>query len=222
MTPVQEAQRAILSLRRRSWRMNSDKQRKVLGKGLSALLPGRSSSSQPASAPAEQPVATPARLPLSSIHANPVQPRSVFQADRLEELAASIRANGIIQPLIVRRHADGYQIIAGERRWRAAKMAGLTEVPVMVQDVADPRMLELALIENIQREDLNPIELAHAYERLGSELGLSQDEIGERTGKNRTSIANIVRLLRLPKAVQILVAEHRLSKGHALAILGLP
>jgi ParB family chromosome partitioning protein len=146
----------------------------------------------------------------------------VFQADRLEELAASIRENGIIQPLIVRRHAEGYQIVAGERRWRAAKLAGLTEVPIVVQDVADPRMLELALIENIQREDLNPIELAHAYERLSTELGLSQEEIGKRTGKDRTSIANIVRLLRLPKAVQLLLAEHRLSKGHALAILGLP
>jgi ParB family transcriptional regulator, chromosome partitioning protein len=196
--------------------IGTEKTHRPLGKGLSALLAPRSAPAPP------QPLQPPATLPLDSIIPNPVQPRSVFQADRLEELAASIRANGIIQPLIVRRHADGYQIIAGERRWRAAKMAGLTEVPVMVQDVADPRMLELALIENIQREDLNPIELAHAYERLGSELGLSQDEIGERTGKNRTSIANIVRLLRLPKAVQILVAEHRLSKGHALAILGLP
>ncbi|HTB16130.1 MAG TPA: ParB/RepB/Spo0J family partition protein [Bryobacteraceae bacterium] len=202
--------------------MNSDKQRKVLGKGLSALLPGRSSSSQPASAPAEQPVATPARLPLSSIHANPMQPRTVFQADRLEELAASIRANGIIQPIVVRQHQDGYQIVAGERRWRAAKLAGVTDVPVVVQDVADPHMLELALIENIQREDLNPIETAHAYERLSRELGLSHEEIGRRTGKDRTSITNIVRLLKLPKEVQLLVAEHRISMGHARAILGLP
>jgi ParB family transcriptional regulator, chromosome partitioning protein len=202
--------------------MNSDKQRKVLGKGLSALLPSRSSSSQPASAPAEQPVATPARLPLSSIHANPMQPRTVFQADRLEELAASIRANGIIQPIVVRQHQDGYQIVAGERRWRAAKLAGVTDVPVVVQDVADPHMLELALIENIQREDLNPIETAHAYERLSRELGLSHEEIGRRTGKDRTSITNIVRLLKLPKEVQLLVAEHRISMGHARAILGLP
>ncbi len=164
----------------------------------------------------------PSSLPIDAIAPNPVQPRSVFQPDRLEELAASIRANGIIQPLIVRRHGQEYQIIAGERRWRAAKLAALTEVPIVVQDVADPRMLELALIENIQREDLNPIELAHAYERLGSELGLSQEEIGRRTGKDRTSIANIVRLLRLPKAVQLLLAEHRLSMGHARAILGMP
>lgn len=194
-----------------------DKQRKVLGKGLSALLPGRS----PASVE-QKTSATPARLALSSIHANPMQPRTVFQADRLEELAASIRANGIIQPIVVRQHNDGYQIVAGERRWRAAKLAGVTDVPVVVQDVADPMMLELALIENIQREDLNPIETAHAYDRLSRELGLSHEEIGRRTGKDRTSITNIVRLLKLPKEVQLLVAEHRITMGHARAILGLP
>jgi ParB family chromosome partitioning protein len=198
-----------------------DKQRKVLGKGLSALLPGRSPSSTGA-APAPEKVSTPHTLPLSSIHANPMQPRTVFQADRLDELAASIRANGIIQPIVVRQYQDGYQIVAGERRWRAAKLAGINEVPVVVQDVADPRMLELALIENIQREDLNPIETAHAYERLSRELGLSHEEIGRRTGKDRTSITNIVRLLKLPKEVQLLVAEHRLTMGHARAILGLP
>jgi ParB family chromosome partitioning protein len=146
----------------------------------------------------------------------------VFQADRLEELAASIRANGIIQPLIIRRHGHGYQIIAGERRWRAARLAGLAEVPVVIQDVADPQMLELALVENIQREDLNPIETAHAYERLNRELGLSHEEIGRRTGKDRTSIVNTIRLLKLPKEVQLLLAEHRLSMGHARAVLGLP
>jgi ParB family chromosome partitioning protein len=203
--------------------MSNDKQRKVLGKGLSALLPGRSNPAA-AAAPAaeEKPSTPPARLPLSSIHANPMQPRTVFQADRLEELAASIRSNGIIQPIVVRQHEDGYQIVAGERRWRAAKLAGVADVPVVVQDVADPMMLELALIENIQREDLNPIETAHAYERLSRELGLSHEEIGRRTGKDRTSITNIVRLLKLPKEVQLLVAEHRLSMGHARAILGLP
>ena len=199
----------------------TDKQRKVLGKGLSALLPGRSPS-QPGPAAAPEKVSTPHTLPLSTIHANPMQPRTVFQADKLDELAASIRANGIIQPIVVRQYQDGYQIVAGERRWRAAKLAGINEVPVIVQDVADPRMLELALIENIQREDLNPIETAHAYERLSRELGLSHEEIGRRTGKDRTSITNIVRLLKLPKEVQLLVAEHRLTMGHARAILGLP
>jgi ParB family chromosome partitioning protein len=150
-----------------------------------------------------------------------MQPRSVFNSDRLEELAASIRANGIIQPLIVRRHGDAYQLVAGERRWRAAKLAEVREVPVVVLDVADPSLLELALVENIQREDLNAIETAHAYERLNRELGLSHEEIGRRTGKDRTSIVNMIRLLKLPKEVQGLVAVQRLSMGHARALLGL-
>lgn len=203
----------------------TDKQRKVLGKGLSALLPARpTGSAAAATAPAAElkSPAAPQRLPLVSIHANPMQPRTIFQADRLEELAASIRANGIIQPIVVREHQGGYQIVAGERRWRAAKIAGVSEVPVVVQDVAEPQMLELALIENIQREDLNPIETAHAYERLSQELKLSHEEIGRRTGKDRTSITNMVRLLKLPKEVQLLLAEHRLTMGHARAILGLP
>jgi len=212
--------------------MNSanDKPRKALGKGLSALLPGRgqpvptatvTGAAVAAAAPA--PIAAkPGTLPLGLIQPNPMQPRTFFSSDGLEELAASIRANGIIQPLIVRRAGDGYQIVAGERRWRAARIAELEEVPVVVQDVADRAMLEVALIENIQREDLNPIETAHAFERLGRDLGLSQEEIGRRTGKDRTSIANIVRLLKLPKEVQLLVAERRLSMGHARAILGLP
>lgn len=203
-----------------------DKQRKVLGKGLSALLPQRPRETTPSQAAAAVPAFSqrpgPATLPVDAIHPNPVQPRVVFQAERLEELAASIRANGIIQPLIVRAHQGQFQLIAGERRWRAAKLAGLTEVPVVIQDVAEPRMLELALIENIQREDLNPIETAHAYDRLRKELGLSQEEIGQRTGKDRTSITNALRLLNLPPEVQLLLAEHRVSMGHARAILGLP
>ena len=203
-----------------------DKQRKALGKGLSALLPPRSGATA-AAAPAVAHAAShrdaaPTKLQINVIQPNPVQPRVVFQAERLEELAASIRANGVIQPLIVRRYQDSYQLVAGERRWRAAKIAGLSEVPVVVQEVADRLMLELALIENIQREDLNAIETAHAYERLGRELGLSQEEIGRRTGKDRTSIANTLRLLKLPTEVQLLLAEHRLSMGHARAVLGLP
>jgi ParB family transcriptional regulator, chromosome partitioning protein len=207
--------------------MNSadDKPRKALGKGLSALLPGRGQTGPTSAVAAPAPtttVAKPSTLPLGLIQPNPMQPRTSFNSDGLEELAASIRANGIIQPIIVRRLGDGYQIVAGERRWRAARIAELEDVPVVVQDVADRAMLEVALIENIQREDLNPIETAHAFERLGRDLGLSQEEIGRRTGKDRTSIANIVRLLKLPKEVQLLVAERRLSMGHARAILGLP
>jgi len=202
----------------------AEKQRKALGKGLSALLPGRSSGqvgAATASAPAAPSTESPSKLAVDAIQPNPMQPRVVFQPERLEELAASIRANGIIQPLIVRRHEGHFQLVAGERRWRAAKLAGLRDVPVVVQEIADPLLLEIALIENIQREDLNAIETARAYERLGRDLGLSQEEIGRRTGKDRTSITNALRLLRLPAEVQLLLAEHRLSMGHARAILGL-
>lgn len=208
----------------------ADKQRKALGKGLSALLPGRSlgqASAATAPAPAGPSTslpstAPPSTLPIEAIQPNPMQPRVVFQPERLEELAASIRANGIIQPLIVRRHGAHFQLVAGERRWRAAKLAGLADVPVVIQEIADPLLLEIALIENIQREDLNAIETARAYERLGRDLGLSQEEIGRRTGKDRSSITNALRLLKLPPEVQLLLAEHRLSMGHARAILGLP
>ncbi len=201
-----------------------DKQRKALGKGLAALLPGKAFGPTSATAVATAAISAPppTMLPVDAISPNPMQPRVVFQHDRLEELAASIRANGIIQPLIVRRHEGQYQLIAGERRWRAAKLAGLKDVAVVVQEVAEPLLLELALIENIQREDLNAIEMAQAYDRLGRELGLSQEEIGRRTGKDRTSIANALRLLKLPTEVQLLLAEHRLSMGHARAVLGLP
>src|SRR5258706_3886801 len=152
----------------------TDKQRKALGKGLSALLPARAVTPQ-------VPARDPNRVPIRLIQPNPMQPRTVFQPERLEELAESIRVNGIIQPLIVRRQGEEYQIIAGERRWRAAQLAGLAEVPVVVQDVADPQMLEIALVENIQREELHPIETAHAYDRLYRELGLYQEEIGRLT-----------------------------------------
>jgi ParB family chromosome partitioning protein len=202
--------------------MNSatDKPRKALGRGLSALLPARPGANASGTAAALAPH-RPTRLLIDAIQPNPMQPRSVFNSDRLEELAASIRANGIIQPLIVRRHGDAYQLVAGERRWRAAKLAEVREVPVVVLDVADPSLLELALVENIQREDLNAIETAHAYDRLNRELGLSHEEIGRRTGKDRTSIVNMIRLLKLPKEVQGLVAVQRLSMGHARALLGL-
>ena len=197
-----------------------DKQRKALGRGLSALLPQR--PSQTAAAPAHAIEAYPRALPIDAIHPNPMQPRVAFHADRLEELAASIQAHGIIQPLIVRKTASGHQIVAGERRWRAARIAGLKEVPVVVQDIADRSLLEVALIENLQREDLNPIETAQAYERLVRDFGLSQEEIAKRTGKDRTSIANTLRLLKLPPDIQMMLIDRRLSMGHAKAILGLP
>jgi ParB family transcriptional regulator, chromosome partitioning protein len=189
--------------------------RRPLGRGLAALLPPK------VEAPSHAPPAAATTAPIEAIAPNPLQPRRVFQPERLEELAASIRAHGIIQPLIVRQIGGNYQIVAGERRLRAAHMAGLKEVPVIVQDVADRQMLELALIENIQREDLNPIEMAHAYDRLSREMGLSQEDIARQTGKDRASIAHSLRLLKLPEEVQLLLAEHRLSMGHAKAILGL-
>lgn len=199
-----------------------DKQRRALGRGLSALLPPRPAAT--ASQPTPESVATgpqSATLPIADIHPNPLQPRSIFEPSRLQELANSIETHGIIQPLLVRRKGTAYELIAGERRLRAAKLAGLTEVPAIIQDYADERILEVALIENIQREDLNPMETAHALERLHTEMNLSHEEIAARTGKDRTTITNMIRLLRLPREVQLLVAERRLSMGHARAILGL-
>jgi len=204
---------------------NGPEKRKALGKGLSALLPSRPTSAAPTPAVAAPPPEpeNPTTLPITQIHTNPSQPRTIFNADKIEELAQSIRANGIIQPLIVRRMGpDKYELIAGERRLRAAKQASLETVPVVVQDLPDDRILEVALIENIQREDLNAIELAIAYDRLNRELGFNHEEIGRRTGKDRSSIANTIRLLRLPQPVQQLLSENRLSMGQARAILGLP
>jgi ParB family transcriptional regulator, chromosome partitioning protein len=160
-------------------------------------------------------------IAIADIQPNPLQPRSIFDPSRLEELSQSIETHGIIQPLLVRRKGSSYELIAGERRLRAAKLAGLTEVPAIIQDYADERILEVALIENIQREDLNPMETAHALDRLHTEMHLSHEEIAARTGKDRTTITNMIRLLRLPREVQLLVAERRLSMGHARAILGL-
>lgn len=200
-----------------------DKHRKALGKGLSALLPTKTPGAvqRPPQETARE-TGRAALVPISQIEPNPLQPRTTFHQDRLQELANSIQTNGIIQPLIVRRKADHYELIAGERRLRAARVAGLTEVPVVVQDYTDERLLEVALIENIQREDLNPIETAQALDRLVREMHLSHEEIARRTGKDRTTITNMIRLLRLPADVQLLLAERRLSMGHARAILGLP
>lgn len=203
--------------------MMQDKQRKALGRGLSALLPQRPPPAPIAPTPSEHPSSGPqvSSLSIIDIHPNPLQPRTVFDSARLEELANSIETHGIIQPLLVRRRGAGYELIAGERRLRAAKLAGLTEVPAIIQDHADDQILEIALIENIQREDLNPMETAQALERLHAEMNLSHEEIAARTGKDRTTITNLIRLLRLPREVQLLVAERRLSMGHARAILGL-
>ncbi len=160
--------------------------------------------------------------PIDLIDPNPLQPRMVFQPERLQELANSIKTNGVVQPLVARKRGGRFQLVAGERRWRASKLAGLDRVPVHVREVSDEQLLEITLVENIQREDLSPLEVAHAFERMVNELGLSHEQIAARTGKDRTTITNMLRLLRLPNDVQALVAERRLSMGHARAILGLP
>jgi ParB family transcriptional regulator, chromosome partitioning protein len=199
-----------------------DKQRKALGRGLSALLPQRPAATAVQVAPESKTTGPQiASILIAEIQPNPLQPRSVFDATRLEELSNSIETHGIIQPLLVRRKGPVYELIAGERRLRAAKLAGLVEVPAIIQDYADEHILEIALIENIQREDLNPMETAEALQRLHTEMNLSHEEIATRTGKDRTTITNMIRLLRLPREVQLLVAERRLSMGHARAILGL-
>lgn len=201
--------------------------RKVLGKGLAALLPQRPPyTSQKDGLADETPQTHVGRsvveVPVDEIAPNPAQPRSSFDADKLLELANSIRASGIIQPLLVRRRGNRFELVAGERRWRAAKMAGLRTVPALVEEVSDERLIEVALIENIQREDLNPIEVATALQRLIQDHRLSHDEVARRTGKDRSTVTNLLRLLKLPEDIQQMVAERRLSMGHARAILGLP
>src|SRR5437868_956203 len=191
--------------------------RRALGKGLTALLPNRSAAEavQPA-------LESPTQIGINEIDPNPVQPRRVFEPERLQELANSIRANGVIQPIVVRPFGGRYQLVAGERRWRAARLAGLDAVPVVVQQIPDERLLEITLVENIQREDLNPIETAMAFDRMTKELNLSHEEVGERTGKDRSTITNLLRLLQLPPDIQTLVATRRLSQGHARCLLGIP
>ena len=195
-----------------------DTTRRALGRGLGSLLPTWPTMSHQEISREE----ADRSLPIDLIDPNPLQPRRVFQSERLSELAQSIRTNGIIQPLVVRRSGDRFQLVAGERRWRAAKLAGIDRVPVVVQDVPDERLLEITLIENIQREDLNPIETAVAFDRLGRELQLSPEQIGQRTGKDRTTITNFIRLLQLPPDIQQLVGERRLTGGHARCLLSLP
>lgn len=200
----------------------TDHPRKALGKGLGALLPTRAATLAPAPAAADPRAEFSLNIALDLIDPNPHQPRRMFQSDKLSELAQSIRANGIIQPLVVRKSGDRFQLVAGERRWRAAKIAGITEVPIVVRDVPDERLLEITLIENIQREDLNPVETATAFARMSTELSLSPDQIGMRTGKDRSTVVNFIRLLQLPVDIQQLIAERRLSAGHARCLLTLP
>jgi ParB family chromosome partitioning protein len=161
-------------------------------------------------------------IDLDLIEPNNLQPRTRFDEPQLEELAQSIKANGVVQPILVRRiGGEKYQLVAGERRWRAAQRAGLQKVPAVIREVPDDRMLELALIENIQRQELNAIEEAHAYKRLIETLGLTQETVAQRVGRDRTFVTNYLRLLRLPEDIQQLVEENKISMGHARALLGI-
>ncbi len=187
--------------------------RPALGRGLSALIPDSSAPSLNDRA---------LEVDTDLLRPNAFQPRTTIDEGKIDELARSIRANGIIQPIVVRRaEGGGYEIVAGERRWRASQRAGLLKVPVVVRDIPDDKLLAVALIENIQREDLNPIEEAHAYRRLSDEYQLTQEQIADAVGKDRSSIANYVRLLKLPQEIRTAVGSGALSMGHARALLAI-
>lgn len=183
--------------------------RKPLGRGLGALL------SADQIAPEDS-----LEIDIDLIDPGAMQPRIRFDEAKLRDLAKSIESNGVVQPLLVRRQGSRYELIAGERRWRAARAAGLVKVPAVIRDVPDGQMLELALIENIQREDLNAIEEAHAYKKLIDTIGLTQDTLGERIGRDRSYITNYLRLLRLPLDIQRLIQEEKITPGHARTLLG--
>ncbi len=196
--------------------------RQALGRGLSALIPEAPPEAPPVAAQSASVArGVPLEVDLDRLVPNPRQPRVRIDQGPLEELAQSIRVNGIIQPILVRRSGDRYEIIAGERRWRAAQMAGLLRAPVVVREIDDQQLLQVALIENIQREDLNPIDEATAYRRLLDECAMTQEALAEAVGKDRASIANHLRLLRLPPDVQRQVSSGALSMGHARALVAI-
>ncbi len=184
--------------------------RQALGKGLDVLLPQR---------PA--PAAALIELDLDQIQPNPLQPRLQFEPEKLQELAASIKEHGILQPIVVRASGGGYEIVVGERRWRAARQVGFERIPAIVQHVSDEKMLELALVENIQRDELSPIEEGQAYQLLADQFALTHEEIAQRVGRSRTSVTNSLRLLRLPSLIQEKVMNEEMSMGHARALIPL-
>lgn len=192
-----------------------------LGRGFSALLPQGAPNQAPAPAPKANKQGGVASLPIEDVLPDQHQPRRLFDEERIEELAQSIRSKGVIQPILVRREGEKYRLIAGERRWRASQRAGMTNIPALIKEVTERQAFEIALIENVQREDLNAIEEAEAYRRLIEEFGLTQEGCAERVGKERSSIANSLRLLRLPEDVKGSLIEGSLNMGHARALLGL-
>jgi ParB family chromosome partitioning protein len=191
--------------------------KRALGKGLDALIPDIAHPVETDDASVQQPFF---ECDIDQIQPNRYQPRSHFSTEELNQLSESIRSQGVLQPLLVRQSDMGYELVAGERRLRAAKMAGLRQVPVVVKDVSDSEMLEMSIVENIQRENLNPIEEAEAYHRLITEFGLTQEQASGRVGKSRSAVANFLRLRQLPDQIKKSISEGRISMGHARALLG--
>jgi ParB family chromosome partitioning protein len=201
----------------------ADPKRRALGKGLDSLLPRvQAPTAPPAGNAAENEGGKPREIPVELIDRNPFQTRSNMNEEQLSELAASITANGVVQPILVRPQPNGrYQLIAGERRWQASKQAGKTTIPAILRQVSDEQAMEITIVENLQRADLNPMEQARAFERLGREFHMTQEQMAVRTGKDRASVANFLRLLKLPVTVQTRVEAGELSFGHARALLAL-
>ncbi|AFE09733.1 ParB family protein [Corallococcus coralloides DSM 2259] len=203
---------------------NADTQKRALGRGLSALIPQAAPAAPAPAAPPPKPGVL--KLAIESIHRDPLQPRRHFDETKLHELTESIKAQGLLQPILVRKNpnkgGEGYLIIAGERRWRASQAAGLKEIPAIVREVTEAESFELALVENLQRADLNPIEEADGYRRLVEEFKLTQEQVAQKVGKERSTVANALRLLALPPDVKAMVADGSLSMGHARALLGVP
>src|SRR6266403_1950493 len=204
--------------------MINDK-RKALGRGLDSLLPSRPTTT-PIAMPAAQSTGSAQEIPIDSIDPNPYQTRRRINETALEELAESIRASGVVQPVVLRPAANGrFQMVAGERRWHASKRAGKTTIPGVVRQISNEQAMEITIIENLQREDLNPVEQARAFERLSREFGMTQEQIAARTGKDRASIANFIRLLKLPEGLQEALELGTISFGHGkvlLALVGFP
>jgi ParB family chromosome partitioning protein len=199
---------------------SGDSKRRALGRGLESLLPSRPA---PAAPPAAAPTGKPLEIPVDRIDRNPFQTRSSFDDTKLAELAASIAASGVIQPIIVRASGDGrYTLITGERRLLASKRANKETIPAVVREVSDLQAMEMTIVENLQRADLNPMEQAHAYQRLSHDFQMTQEQMAERTGKDRASVSNFLRLLKLPPDVQRHVESGELTFGHARALLALP